>query len=459
MDRPIPKSRYCPTCRFEQGNPFKPGVVLGIAYAPPMSQHVELQADLSSLHGVPFEVELRCLMETLDPPVWKHDLRHTWPDSGISLFLQNGFRETRLCKIEAIQGDDKRSEEENVPFNMTRYCLRMPSQSHIPLIVRAKFHSKKGEAGFYVAIVSVRERRAEEIVFQIRNNQMPEADRYAKDLRRINAWVNAHRPDRSSSEISCLEPPVLCVQCPMSMMRIEVAVRGEDCEHLQPFDLASFVQTMLYSPPKTAWLCPICSRVCLPHKIVLDAFGQQVLNKTDPEVHEVLVAQDGRHEISKFVESEPDTSDPEADIQHKKKRRKTELESRRARDERDRIRTAWAKLQEGDKPYGFMADGQTCSRCEKTVGEKGGLLCGRPFNDGDVRGCGLKYCWRCMNQARGEVGKIRTTKTEFLALDNPWWMHDKCMSKDDEQAYFDEEGEGGVASLEDDDGPETFAWE
>merc|ERR550534_1249864 len=83
------------------------------------------------------------------------------------------------------------------------------------------------------------------------------------------------------------------------------------------------------------------------------------------------------------------------------------------------------------------------------------------MSEDEVRGCGKKYCWKCANQARDELGEIRTTKTEFCALDNPWWMHDKCMSKADEKAYFGEddakEDTKGLGYLpeDDEDAPET----
>jgi len=465
LNRPIPKSRFCPRCRFSRGDPFKPALVLGITHARGTEREgITLQADLNPvLDGMPFEVEVRCLT---DNPSWKYDLKHSWPDSGVSLFLLEGYRETRLLKVNPVQGEDKRAEEDNQPYNVTRYCMRMPHESNRPLIIKAKFNHKKGDPGFYLAVVSVKQKRPEEILAEV-NAQQPDIKiRYEKDLRRVNAWVNAHRPDRGENEISCCEPPVLNLTCPISMMRMSTCARGEDCEHLQPFDLESFVRTMEYTPAKSAWLCPICVRACLPHKLVLDAYGQQVVNETDNQAAEVLVANDGRYEISKYEESEPPTSDEDAP-KHRKKRRKTEKKSKAAATERERIREAWAKLQQGEVKYGFMLDGQSCSKCEKIVVDKGGVWCGRPMSEdnAEARGCGKRYCWKCMNQAKEEVGSIRTTKKEFLDLgESAWWMHDKCMNKDDEKAYFGEEAEEekpkGLLEEEDDfnDGS-SFAWE
>merc|ERR1739848_741189 len=119
---------------------------------------------------------------------------------------------------------------------------------------------------------------------------------------RVRAWVETHRPDKESGEIMCSEPPILNMNCPVSLSRIRIAARGDDCEHLQPFDLESFIHTAQYSPPASAWICPICQRNCLPHKLVLDAYGQQVVTETSAEAAEILVAADGRYHISKYEE-------------------------------------------------------------------------------------------------------------------------------------------------------------
>jgi hypothetical protein len=136
-----------------------------------------------------------------------------------------------------------------------------------------------------------------------------------RDLARVRDWVNAHRPDKVSGgdEYKCVEPPVIKLTDPSSLMRIEIAARGPCCEHLQPFDLESYVHTMRSCPPKSAWRCPVCDKPIPLHKIELDAFAQSILDFSAANVTEVLVADTGKWEVSATEEAldEDDSSGDE----------------------------------------------------------------------------------------------------------------------------------------------------
>jgi len=112
---------------------------------------------------------------------------------------------------------------------------------------------------------------------------------------------------------------------------------------------------------------------------------------------------------------------------------------------------------------GWMAEGAACSLCSKKVGERGGVGCARRRPNGQIVGCGAGVCWRCMNRAKREdFGAVKTTKSEFLSLgEEAWWMHQKCMQPEDEEAYFgagNAEGEEGTVVVKKSEQP-TFAWE
>ncbi|CAK9026426.1 E3 SUMO-protein ligase SIZ2 (E3 SUMO-protein transferase SIZ2) (SAP and Miz-finger domain-containing protein 2), partial [Durusdinium trenchii] len=86
-----------------------------------------------------------------------------------------------------------------------------------------------------------------------------------------------------------------------SLLRIEQAARGSACEHLQCFDLNSYIHTMRNIPPKHAWCCPICDKPAPIHQLRLDAFAQSVIDSTASNVTEVLVADNGKFEAVLFV--------------------------------------------------------------------------------------------------------------------------------------------------------------
>jgi len=80
------------------------------------------------------------------------------------------------------------------------------------------------------------------------------------------------------------------------------------CDHLQCFDLESYIHTMRSIPPKHAWCCPICDRPAPLHRLRLDAFAQSVIDATEPNVTEVLVADTGAWEVSAVDEPMDDDS-------------------------------------------------------------------------------------------------------------------------------------------------------
>lgn len=87
----------------------------------------------------------------------------------------------------------------------------------------------------------------------------------------------------------------------------------------------------------------------------------------------------------------------------------------------------------------WMPRGGRCSRCRgKTSDEFGGVVCRRRRADGEEVGCCKGVCWRCMKPTPGDdVGKIRITKHDFLALGKrAWWLHESCMTSIDEADFF-----------------------
>merc|ERR1711972_63459 len=151
---------------------------------------------------------------------------------------------------------------------------------------------------------------------QVISVQAPLQERMQIDLERVKQWVTAHRPDRVTKKdnLQCVEPPVLKLTDCTSLMRIETAARGSQCEHLQCFDLQAFLHTMRNIPPKHAWCCPICDKPTPIHQIRLDAFAQSVIDKSAENVVEVLVADNGKWEVSATEDPVEDDSSDEIDI-------------------------------------------------------------------------------------------------------------------------------------------------
>lgn len=359
--------------------------------------------------------------------------------------------------------------------------------------MKASFNLRSSDPAFRLALVQTASPVPIEAMVKVLLNRSLPAQ---TDLERAIRWVKEHLPneDGGADDIVINEPPNLSLLCPLSMTRIEVAARGVNCDHLQSFDLASFVETMKLAPPKRKWVCPICDVVCLPDRMVLDSFAQQILRSAAANVTEVLISTDGRWTVSMTEDSDDFSGDemmirvmkPQADMiilrpieggptagggrtnggraggvatgtdrrgspdetpppkrqkldaaqqaweeqkrlkQEEKRRKEVEKQER---EERERRKKEWERIQYGR--YGFMEEGDECTKCNKKVQQRGGVICARDTKIlTNQTGCDKMYCWKCM---KGE--KPRTTKAECEEMgEDCWWMHEACMSEADKKA-------------------------
>lgn len=248
-------------------------------------------------------LEVRCLR--VDAPEWRYELVHSWP-SGISIFVGD--------KRVLVKKPDDEHFEAPGPLNLTNWVVRKPLEVNQPMQVKVALSSTKSEVWAIGFVISVPIMRDEEVVEQVIKLQPPLKDRMNLDLERVRLWVMEHRPDRVSKKdtLRCVEPPVLKLTDCTSLLRIEQAARGSGCEHLQCFDLNSYIHTMRNIPPKHAWCCPICDKPTPLHQLRLDAFAQSVIDSTASNVTEVLVADNGKFEVSATEDAFQDSSDEEA---------------------------------------------------------------------------------------------------------------------------------------------------
>lgn len=519
----------CLQCRFTHGDPFRPATkLLAWSMLKPGSTkpfEVPLVSAIDRRTGAPpvgHLIEIRCLR--VDAPEWRYELVHSWPN-GISLFVND---QRVLLKKPDTEHDDAPG-----PFELTRWATQAQQGQILiqPLRISAAITAKRVEQ-WAMGIVLVEPVPVSDNVLVERRvvNKFIGMDydrRMQKDLDRVRWWVTAHRPDRVSKKdmLRCVEPPIIKLMDCTSLLRIETAARGLRCEHLQCFDLGAFLHTMRNIPPKHAWCCPICDKPVPYHQLRLDAFAQSVIDKSADNVIEVLVADNGKWEVSATEDPmDDDSSDDgiaipkpltQAELQaaalnlgqlqkkppkpapkpvekpvekpkgNREKSRsprrggKSEKNATKAKVEAAKTPAAevvvdklhvWKKLQgltpsDEEKACGWLPEGFKCSKCDKSVVDKGGVYCGRKRPDGSIGGCHAGYCWKCMNKKIDEVGEIRTNKAEFSELGaGAWWMHEKCMTEEDKKTYYgeddeDDSGNAKAADDSDDEHPGKFAWE
>lgn len=66
------------------------------------------------------------------------------------------------------------------------------------------------------------------------------------------------------------------LRCPITYRRISIPARGAECQHLQCFDIESYLQM---NCDRSAWKCPVCGHCAALEGLEVDCFLWNILNK------------------------------------------------------------------------------------------------------------------------------------------------------------------------------------
>ena len=88
----------------------------------------------------------------------------------------------------------------------------------------------------------------------------------------------------------------ISLRCPLSIIRINIPIRGSNCNHPQCIDLNSFLQ---YSHQFGNWQCPVCLKALKYDELVIDDKFQRILNETmnNEDVDQIRLAPDGSYKM------------------------------------------------------------------------------------------------------------------------------------------------------------------
>jgi len=109
-----------------------------------------------------------------------------------------------------------------------------------------------------------------------------------------NSLKNVQESFKNDNEIEQVSLKV-SLRCPLSLMRIKNPVRGDECQHIECFDLGSYLSVNQNHP---SFECPICSSPVMFDDIIVDSYFAKILNEvTDDEVDEVIILPNGNYTI------------------------------------------------------------------------------------------------------------------------------------------------------------------
>lgn len=82
----------------------------------------------------------------------------------------------------------------------------------------------------------------------------------------------------------------MTLKCPLTFARIKTPVKGKQCQHIQCFDLTSYL-SMNRNYPKFS--CPVCSKTTNYEDLVVDSYVVKILEEAPQEADELDIYPDG----------------------------------------------------------------------------------------------------------------------------------------------------------------------
>lgn len=95
--------------------------------------------------------------------------------------------------------------------------------------------------------------------------------------------------DDDMDEVSASKE-TLSILCPCSYVRMETPVRSIRCNHIQCFDLDSYIYLQSKAP---TWLCPVCNHKIKYSHLAIDDYFDSIIKKIDSKYEFVEIQSDG----------------------------------------------------------------------------------------------------------------------------------------------------------------------
>ncbi|KAH8196613.1 hypothetical protein TruAng_009207 [Truncatella angustata] len=136
----------------------------------------------------------------------------------------------------------------------------------------------KSRQKYYFAIYLCRVSSIEDLVVKIRGRKIPKAS-VLKELTK-----KANDPDVVATS------QVLSLKCPLTYGRLKNPCRSTTCNHIQCFDVTSYLYLQEQGPQ---WICPICNKSATFENLAVDEYVKDILDRTHEDTEQVTIEPDG----------------------------------------------------------------------------------------------------------------------------------------------------------------------
>ena len=271
----------CPRCQLEQMDPFYP---LYEFLSPPfkvpflgtstVSEFLLTPSSLASLHsqGENYTLQLRCLR--LDAKGYTH----AWPYETLAM-----VNEVKV--VDVVGGRKRKTGFVDLTVEMGKERQRVGVW-------------KRKDDGEYVYAVVLTKKRAFPSLFQACLHS-------TLSLQASKSFILSLFHSTPSLHLQRLP-----LHCPLTYLPIDIPVRGWRCQHLQCFDLTSYLLLMEHTKVRR-WQCPLCKQPCCV--LLVDTYMQRIVNQAKSlfECDMVDIREDGGYQLIETIKDGVSTPKPQ----------------------------------------------------------------------------------------------------------------------------------------------------
>lgn len=294
----------CPACRLRQLDPFfSPVDLLWVSYIHAGQPNASILAtkdgdsacvmgstavvsahDLRSWRRRNYEVVVRCV-RLGTPDARAKQLHHEWPRT-LDLRIHNSVE-----SVLAPRPDHKRRDS---PVIITHYLK--PGDNLVEIVATELVNATDGSSAAYALGILLCQSNDVPAIADMVKSATAKSETFEGHRDRVTRLLN---PDRvaEDDDVACMETNrKMRLTCPITLTRMTVPTRGRECQHLQCFDLESYVTVTKNSKAfNNRWRCPECPLVLRPADLVVDQFVQRVLKNVgdDPDATTVELSHTG----------------------------------------------------------------------------------------------------------------------------------------------------------------------
>ncbi|KAK9512636.1 hypothetical protein O3M35_001015 [Rhynocoris fuscipes] len=166
------------------------------------------------------------------------------------------------------------------PINLTPALKILPEVDNV---LEIKYHTPH----VYISKIFLAKNFSAPNIPMITSNLRPLFFNYAEIISDTKKLFEFNGHERNVAEILSYEISVIC---PIKQQIINCPCRGEECSHLNCFDLTGFLE--IYSR-KTKWFCPICGKLIKPEKLTIDRNMKKLLTQAPKGCTTIIINKDG----------------------------------------------------------------------------------------------------------------------------------------------------------------------